>query len=112
MLSVTNGAMIVDAAGREGGAISGEVSDWVDRAGTIASDRQAGAEPLPFASAQAFARFVANWETLKVNPMERAGFALKRRDVLELAVRSVVHDGRVVVADVAGLWGSFDGGMR
>ena len=101
---------MVDAAGREGNALSGEVSDWVDRSGTIASNRQAGAEPIPFASVQAFPRFVANWETLKANPMEREGYALKGRDVLELAVRSVMHDGRVVVADVAGLGGAFDGG--
>ena len=30
MLCVTNGETMVDAKGREGGAISGEVSDWVD----------------------------------------------------------------------------------
>ena len=42
-LRVTNGATMVDAEGRAGGgAISGEVSDWVDCSGTVAAGRQAG----------------------------------------------------------------------
>ena len=42
-LRVTNGATMVDAEGRVGGgAISGEVSDWVDCSGTVAAGRQDG----------------------------------------------------------------------
>ena len=57
-LRVTNGATMVDAEGRVGGgAISGEVSDWVDCSGTVAAGRRAGAA--------------------------RKGYTLKRGDVLE-----------------------------
>ncbi len=41
--------------------------------------------------------------TLKVKPMAREGYALKRGDVLDFAVRLVVHDGDAADADVKGL---------
>ncbi len=47
---------------------------------------------------------------LTVNPMAREGYALIRGDVLDFAVRFVVHDGDVEEADVAGMWGAFDAG--
>ena len=108
---MTDGATMVDAAGREGGsAISGEVSDWVDCSGAVAAGRRAGAALFPYASAQGFPWFVSDWGTLTVNPMAREGYALKRGDVLDFAVRFVVHDGDVEEADVAGMWGAFDAG--
>ena len=39
----------------------------------------------------------------------RKGSTLNRGDALDFAVRFVVHDGDVEEADVAGLWGAFDG---
>ncbi|MCY4079594.1 MAG: hypothetical protein OXF54_05075 [Caldilineaceae bacterium] len=69
MLWVTNGTTMVDAAGREGGAISGKVSDSVGADGE--SDGGEG-------------------------------------DVLDFAVRLVVHDGIVKDAEVKKLWGDFD----
>ena len=110
-LRVTDGATMVDAAGRTGGsAISGEVSDWVDCSGAVAAGRRAGAALFPYPSAQGFPWFVSDWGTLTVNPMAREGYALKRGDVLDFAVRFVVHDGDVEEADVAGMWGAFDAG--
>ena len=110
-LRVTNGATMVDAEGRVGGgAISGEVSDWVDCSGTVAAGRRAGAALFPYPSAQGFPWFVADWGTLTVNPLEGKGCALKRGDVLDFAVRFVVHDGDAEAADVAGMYGSFVAG--
>ena len=109
-LRVTNGATMVDAEGRVGGgAISGEVSDWVDCSGTVAAGRQAGGALFPYPSAQGFPWFVADWGTLTVNPLGSKGCALKRGDVLDFAVRFVVHDGDAEEADVAGMWGDFVG---
>ena len=110
-LRVTNGAAMIDAEGRSGGgAISGQVSDWVDCSGTVAAGGRAGAALFPYASAQGFPWFVADWGTLTVNPMGGKGYALKRGDVLDFAVRFVVHDGDVEEADVAGMWGAFNAG--
>ena len=84
MLCVTSGTTMVDAAG--------------------------GRALFPYASAQGFPWFVADWGTLTVNPMARQGYALKQGDVLDFAVRFVVHDGDAEEANVAGMWGAFDGG--
>ena len=47
---MTSGATMVDAEGRVGGgAISGEVSDWVDCSGTVAAGRRAGGALFPYA---------------------------------------------------------------
>ena len=40
-----------------------------------------------------------------MNPLAGEGYALKRGDVLDFAVRFFVHDGDVEEADVAGVWG-------
>ncbi|MCZ0937510.1 MAG: PmoA family protein, partial [Caldilineaceae bacterium] len=61
-------------------------------------------------SAQGFPWFVADWGTLTVNPMGRKGYPLKQGDVLDFAVRFVVHDGNAEEANVAGMWEAFDGG--
>ena len=44
-----------------------------------------------------------------MNPMESKGYELRRGNVLDFAVRFVVHDGDVEEADVVGLWGAFVG---
>ena len=107
-LRVTNGATMIDAEGRAGGgAISGEVSDWVDCSGTVAAGRRAGGALFPYPSAQGFPWFVADWGTLTVNPLGSKGCELKQGDVLDFAVRFVVHDGDAEEADVAGMWGDF-----
>ena len=109
-LRVTSGAAMVDSQGRTGAAaISGQVSDWADCSGAIAAGRQAGAALFPYASAQGFPWFVADRGTLTVNPIAREGYALNQDDVLDFAVRFVVHDGDVEEADVAGMWEAFDG---
>ena len=90
-----------------GGAISGEVTDWVDCSGMVATGRRAGAALFPYASAQGFPWFVADWGTLTVNPLASKGYALTQGDVLDFAVRFVVHDGDAGDADVAGLYGAF-----
>ena len=66
-----------------------------------------GAALFPYASAHGFPWFVADWGTLTVNPLASKGCELKRGDVLDFAVRFVVHDGDAGEADVAGLYGSF-----
>ena len=47
--------------------------------------------------------------TVVVGGQARKGYALRRGDVLDFAVRFVVHDRGVEEADVAGLWGEFGG---
>ena len=42
---------------------------------------------------------------MTVNPMASKGYALKRGDMLDFAVRFVVHDGDAEEADVAAMWG-------
>ena len=97
--------------GRAGvGAISGEVSDWVDCSGTVAAGRQADAALFPYASAKGFPWFVADWGTLTVNPLASKRYALRRGDVFDFAVRFVVHDGDAEEADVAGMYEAFDAG--
>ena len=108
-LRVTSGATMVDSQGRTGAAaISGQISDWVDCSGTIAAGRQAGAALFPYATAQGFPWFVADWGTLTVNPMARKGYPLKQGEVLDFAVRFIVHDGDAEESDVAGMWEAFD----
>ena len=107
-LRVTNGAALIDAEGRSGGAaISGQVSDWVDCSGRIAGGSRAGVALFPYASAQGFPWFVADWGTLTVNPLALKRQELKRGDLLDLAVRVVVHDGDAEQADIAGLYRAF-----
>ncbi len=81
----------------------------MDFSSTITAGRQAGAALFPYPSAQGFPWFVADWGTLTVNPMAGKGYALKQGDVLDFAVRFVVHDGDAEEADVAGLWGDLIG---
>ena len=40
--------------------------------------------------------------------MARQGYALKQGDVLDFAVRFIVHDGDAEEAKVAGMWQAFD----
>ena len=94
---------------KPGGAISGESLDWVRCLGTVAACLPAAPEFFPYPNAQGLPWFVADWGTLTVNPLEGKGCALKRGDVLDFAVRFVVHDGDAEAADVAGMWGELDG---
>ena len=78
-LRVTNGATMIDAEGRAGGgAISGEVSDWVDCSGTVAAGRQAGGALFPYA--------------------ERAGVSLVRGGLGDADGESVGEQGMCVEA--------------
>ena len=107
-LRVTNGATMIDAKGRAGGrAISGQVSDWVDCSGTIAAGRQAGAALFPYPGAHGFPWFVSDWGTLTVNPLAHKQYELNQDDLLDFAVRVVVHDGDAEQVDIAGLYRSF-----
>ena len=82
----------------------------MDCSGTVAAGRRAGAALVPYPNAQGFPWFVADWGMLTVNPMAREGYALKRGDVLDFAVRFFVHDGDAEEADFAGMWGLFVAG--
>ncbi len=107
-LRVTNGAALIDATGRSGGdAITGQVSDWVDCSGTIAAGRQAGVALFPYPGAHGFPWFVSDWGTLTVNPLAHTQWEIKRGDLLDLAVRVIVHDGDAEQADIVGLYRSF-----
>ena len=107
-LRVTNGAALIDAQGRSGAAaISGQISDWVDCSGAIAAGRQAGAALFPFPGARGLPWFVSDWGTLTVNPLARKRYELKRGDLLDFAVRVVVHDGDAGQADIPALYRSF-----
>ena len=73
----------------------------MDCSGTVAAG---GRALFPYPNAHGFPWFVADWGTLTANPLGEKQFVLSRGDVLDFAVRFVVHDGDVVEADVAGMW--------
>jgi hypothetical protein len=107
-LRVTNGATLIDSAGHSGGTtISGQVSDWVDCSGTIAAGESAGIALFPHPSAAGHPWFVADWGTLTVNPFVRQGKTIRPGDVLDVAVRIVVHDGDAEAAGIASLYQDF-----
>ena len=51
--------------------------------------------------------YVADWGTLAVNPFAREGRTIKHGEVLDLAVRVVVHDGDAEAAGIEGLYQHF-----
>ena len=107
-LRATAGATLVDSADRSGGAaISGENSDWVDCSGQIAADRYAGVALFRYPSTVSASWYIADWGTLAVNPFAREGRMIKDGEVLDLAVRIVVHDGDAETAGIEGLYQRF-----
>ena len=99
---------LIDADGRSGGAaISGGDSDWVDCSGKIAADRSAGVAVFRFPSTADATWYIADWGTLAVNPFAREGRLIKSGEVLDLAVRVVVHDGDAEAAEIEGLYQRF-----
>ena len=107
-LRATTGATLVDSAGRSGGAaISGEISDWVDCSGQIAADRCAGVALFRHPSTTDASWYIADWGTLAVNPFAREGRMIRHGEVLDLAVRVVVHDGDAEMAGIEGLYQCF-----
>jgi hypothetical protein len=51
--------------------------------------------------------YIADWGTLAVNPFAREGRMIRHGEVLDLAVRVVVHDGDAEVAGIEGLYQRF-----
>ena len=107
-LRATAGATLIDADGRSGGAaISGENADWVDCSGQIAADRYVGVALFRYPSTVSASWYIADWGTLAVNPFARKGRMIKHGEMLDLAVRVVVHDGDVEAAGIEGLYQRF-----
>ena len=107
-LRATAGATLVDSAGRSDGAsISGEISDWVDCSGQIAAGKSAGVALFRYPSTAEASWYIADWGTLAVNPFAREGRMIRHGEVLDLAVRVVVHDGDAEVAGIEGLYRRF-----
>jgi hypothetical protein len=107
-LRVTSGATLIDSADRCGGAeISGQIADWVDCSGPIAAGRSAGVAVFPYPSVGNESWHVTDWGILLVNPLRQAGRTINQNEVLDLAVRVVVHDGDAEHAGIAGLYQSF-----
>ena len=107
-LRATGGATLIDAAGHTGGAaISGEDSDWVDCSGQIAADRLAGVALFRYPSTVRASWYIADWGTLAVNPFAEEGRMIKHGEVLDLAVRVVVHDGDAEAAGIESLYQRF-----
>jgi hypothetical protein len=51
--------------------------------------------------------YIADWGTLAVNPFAREGRLIKGGEILDLAVRVVVHDGDAETAGIEGLYQRF-----
>ena len=107
-LRATSGASLIDSANRSGGSeITGQISDWVDCSGTVAANRRAGVALFPAPSTANEPWFVADWGTLTVNPFVQKGRTIRQNEVLDLAVRVVVHDGDATQADIPSYYASF-----
>ena len=104
-LRATAGGTLIDSAGRSGGAaISGGDADWVDCSGQVAVDRYAGVALFRYPSTADATWYIADWGTLAVNPFAREGRMVKHGEVLDLAVRVVVHDGDAETAGIEALY--------
>ena len=107
-LRATAGATLIDSAGRSGGAaISGGDADWVDCSGQIAADRCVGVAVFRYPCTVNALWYIADWGTLAVNPFAREGRMIKHGEILDLAVRVVVHDGDAETAGIEGLYQRF-----
>ena len=107
-LRATAGATLIDSAGRSGGtAISGGDADWVDCSGQIAADRCLGVAVFRYPCTVNALWYIADWGTLAVNPFAREGRMIKGGEILDLAVRVVVHDGDAETAGIEGLYQRF-----
>ena len=107
-LQATSGATLIDSAGRSGGAaIRGQVADWVDCSGMVAAGQRAGVALFPYPSAANEPWFVADWGTLTVNPFAQKGREVNRNELLDLAVRVVIHDGDAEQAGISGRYQRF-----
>ncbi len=107
-LRATSGATLIDSAGRSGAvAISGQVSDWVDCSGQIAAHNRAGVALFPYPSAASTPWHVADWGTMGVNPFVQKDRTINRGEMLDVAVRVVVHDGGAEEAGIMELYRAF-----
>ncbi len=107
-LRVTGGAILTDSACRSSAeAISGQRADWVDCSGPVAAGRHAGVALFSHPPSGSGAWFVADWGLLTMNPFAKRRETIERNEVLDLAVRIVVHDGDAKEADVEGCYRSF-----
>ena len=107
-LRATSGGRLTDSAGRSSSeVISGECADWVDCSGTVAANRQAGVALFSYPSDACKTWYVSDWGILALNPFAKKQVAIKRNEVLDLAVRVVVHDGDAEEADVNACYRSF-----
>lgn len=107
-LRATSGATLIDSANRAGAAaITGQISDWIDCSGTVAAGQHAGVALFPYPSAAKAPWYVADWGTLTVNPFWRTDKTIRRGEMLDLAVRVIVHDGDVEQASIASRYQSF-----
>ena len=93
-LRATSGGRLTNSAGRSSSeAISGERADWVDCSGTIVAGKRAGVALFSYPSAACKTWYVSDWGILSLNPFAKKQVAINRNEVLDLAVRVVVHDG-------------------
>ncbi|MCZ6680459.1 MAG: PmoA family protein [Candidatus Poribacteria bacterium] len=107
-LRATDGATLTDSENRTGAsAITGQVADWVDCSGVVAAGRRAGVAVFPHPLASKAPWFVADWGTLSVNPFGQNRKAIRQNDVLDFAVRVVVHDEDVEGAGIAERYRAF-----
>ena len=80
----------------------------MDCSGQIAVDRYAGVALFRYLFyGRARTWYIADWGTLAVNPFAREGRMIKDGEVLDLAVRVVIHDGDAEAAGIEGLVSAF-----
>jgi hypothetical protein len=110
---VADGLRVVDGGvltGPDGpitaAAIPGRSLRWLDCSGVVGG-RPAGLAVFPAPSLGDLAWSAADWGMIAVNPLVDTARRLDRGDVLDLAVRLVVHDGDVREARIAELSRAF-----
>jgi hypothetical protein len=107
-LRVVDGGRLIDADGREGGdAVSSGRGPWIDCSGNAPGGRKAGLALFPYPSGRDLAWSVTDWGMLTLNPFARSAETLGLGDVLDVAVRIVVHDGDAAEARIADLYDAF-----
>lgn len=111
-LRVVDGGTVIDSEGRRGGeAISGQRADWVDAFGPPARGHRVGIAVFPHQSAGNPPWNVADYGTINVNPFRDRARTVRRGEVVDMALRIVVHDGDAQEAGVASMFESFTNGL-
>ena len=105
--ATAGGTLSIPTVRSGGAAISGGDADWVDCSGQIAADKSAGVAVFRYPSTVDASWYIADWGTLAVNPFAQEGRMIRGGEVLDVAIRVVVHDGDAETVAIEALYQRF-----